>query len=158
MTRPQGCTNFKLRRLSRTVARGYDAGMRELGLTGAQYSLLSHVIKLGSVAPGALAAALGLDASTLTRNVQALMQAGWVTQEPGPDGRSRRVAATPAGQALRAQAQQRWRASQEHINRVLGAERVIALHALLDECNALLDEAAAGTEPAAAPRRDQATT
>lgn len=146
MSKPQGCTNFKLRRLSRTVARGYDADMRGLGLTGAQYLLLSHVLKLGPVAPGALATALGLDASTLTRNLQALQQAGWVAQEPGPDGRSRRVSATPAGQALRAQAQQRWRISQEHVNRVLGAERVVALHALLDECHALLDAAAGQTQ------------
>lgn len=156
MSKPQGCTNFKLRRLSRTVARGYDAGMRELGLTGPQYTLLSHLLKLGPLAPGALAAALGLDASTLTRNLQALLQAGWVVQEPGPDGRTRRVSITPAGQALRAQAQRRWRASQEDLNRVLGSDRVIALHALLDECHALLDEA--GAQPATAPVRAQATT
>jgi DNA-binding MarR family transcriptional regulator len=148
MSTPKGCTNLKLRRLSRTVARGYDADMRPLGLTGAQYALLSHVVRLGPVAPGALAAALGLDPSTLTRNLQALQAAGWVAQAPGPDARSHRLVATEAGQALRTRAQQRWRASQERINAVLGPDRVVALHALLDECAALLDAAAS----------DQATT
>ncbi len=150
MSTPRGCTNLKLRRLSRTVARGYDADMRPLGLTGAQYALLSHVVRLGPVGPGALAAALGLDPSTLTRNLQALQAAGWVAQEPGPDARSRRLVATEAGQALRAQAQRHWRVSQERINAVLGTERVVALHALLDECTALLDAAAQAPAPTAA--------
>lgn len=141
MSSPRGCTNLKLRRLSRTVARGYDADMRPLGLTGAQYPLLSHVVKLGPLAPGALATALGLDPSTLTRNLKPMLAAGWLHQVPGPDARSHRLVATDAGRALRAQAQQRWRVSQEHINQVLGPERVIALHALLDECAALLDAA-----------------
>ena len=47
MSTPRGCTNLKLRRLSRTVARLYDAEMRPLGLNGAQYALLSHVVRLG---------------------------------------------------------------------------------------------------------------
>jgi DNA-binding MarR family transcriptional regulator len=139
--RPKGCTNLKLRRLSRTVARGYDADMRPLGLTGAQYPLLSRVVQQGPIAPGSLATALGLDPSTLTRNLRALLDAGWLVQEPGPDARSHRLVATDAGRALRAPAQQRWRVSQERLNRALGAERVIALHALLDECTALLDAA-----------------
>lgn len=137
----RGCTNLKLRRLSRTVARGYDADMRPLGLTGAQYALLSHLVKLGPVAPGVLAMALGLDPSTLTRNLQALKAAGWAREEPGPDARSRRLVATEAGVALRAQAQRRWRVSQERIQAVLGSDRVEALHALLDECTALLESA-----------------
>jgi DNA-binding MarR family transcriptional regulator len=141
MTSPRGCTNLKLRRLSRTVARGYDADMRPLGLTGAQYALLSHVVKLGPVSPGVLSSTMGLDPSTLTRNLQALQAAGWVVQAPGPDARSRQLVATEAGRALRTQAQQRWRVSQERINQVLGPERVTALHALLDECAALLDTA-----------------
>jgi DNA-binding MarR family transcriptional regulator len=139
---PKGCTNLKLRRLSRTVARGYDADMRPLELTESQYTLLSHVVRLGPIAPGALAQALGLDPSTLTRNLRALLDAGWIAQtspEGRADRRTRPLVATPAGADLRARAQQRWRISQERINRVLGPDRVVALHTLLDECAALLD-------------------
>ena len=134
MSTPRGCTNLKLRRLSRTVARLYDAEMRPLGLNGAQYALLSHVVRLGPVTPGALAAAMGLDPSTLTRTLRPLQQAGWVLQGPGPDARSQHWVATAEGQALRAKAQPHWRRAQESINRQLGAERVAALHALLDTC------------------------
>ena len=129
---------MKLRQLSRAVSRWYDADVRGLGLKGSQYALLSHVVKLAPVQPGALARAMGLDASTLTRNLRPLLDAGWVALQPGPDARSRLVVATPEGSALREQAQRRWRASQERINLTLGPARVIALHALMDECTALL--------------------
>ncbi len=149
MPPPRACTNLKLRRLSRTVSRAYDADMRTLGLTGAQYALLSHVLKLAPVSPGALAQAMGLDPSTVTRNLKALLAGGWVAQQPGADARSRLLVATEAGQALRHQARSRWLHSQQHIEAVLGPERVGALHALLDECAALLEASASGASSAA---------
>ena len=142
---PRGCTNLKLRRLSRAVSRWYDADVRGLGLNGSQYALLSHVVRLAPVQPGALARAMGLDASTLTRNLRPLLHAGWVAMQPGPDARSRLVVATAEGAALREQAQRRWRASQERINLTLGPARVVLLHGLLDDCTALLMQADGGT-------------
>ena len=137
---PQGCTNLKLRQLGRRVGRLYDAEVRALGLKGTQYSLLSHVVKLGPLQPGALALAMGLDPSTLTRNLQPLVAQGWVRLDPGPDARSRLVSATESGQALREQAQRAWKRSQLAVNARLGAARVAQLHALLDECLGLLDD------------------
>ena len=55
--KPQGCTNLKLRQLMRRVAQRYDAEVGQVGLKGTQYSLLSHVIKLGPIRPVDLAAA-----------------------------------------------------------------------------------------------------
>ena len=77
--KPQGCTNMKLRQLMRRVAQRYDAEVGKTGLKGTQYSLLSHVLKLGPVRPGDLARAMKIDASTLTRNLRPLIDAGWVT-------------------------------------------------------------------------------
>ena len=137
-TGPKGCTNFKLRQLMRRVAHHYDAEMAAVGLKTTQYSLLSHVLKLGPIAPGALARAMTMDASTLTRNLKPLTAAGWVELLPGADGRSRSVAITAAGRDKRDQAQRRWKAAQEALNEALGAARVAALHALVDESLALL--------------------
>lgn len=64
---PQGCTNFKLRQLMRRVANHYDVEMARCGLKTTQYSLLSHVLKLGPIRPGDLAAEMKMDASTLTQ-------------------------------------------------------------------------------------------
>ena len=101
---PQGCTNFKLRQLMRRVAAHYDAEMARCGLKTTQYSLLSHVLKLGPIRPGDLAAAMKMDASTLTRNLRPLVDAGWVTLEAGTDADFivLDMAATPA-MALRAE-------------------------------------------------------
>ena len=136
--KPQGCTNMKLRQLMRRVAQRYDAEVGKTGLKGTQYSLLSHVLKLAPVRPGDLARAMTIEASTLTRNLKPLIDAGWVTLDAGADGRSRLVNITPAGRDKRQEAQRRWRTAQESINRTLGVERVLALHALVDDAMELL--------------------
>ena len=137
--KPQGCTNLKLRELSRVVTRHYDAYVAPIGLKNSQYSLLSHVVLLGPMRPGELAARMKLDASTLTRNLQPLIAAGWVVLGPGDDARSRSVAATEAGRAKRAEAQKAWKQAQLALNARLGPERVAALHDLIDGCLAVLD-------------------
>lgn len=131
--RPQGCTNLKLRQLMRRVAQHYDLEVGKTGLKGTQYSLLSHVVKLGPLRPGELARAMKVEPSTLTRNLKPMITAGWIELSAGSDGRSRLVTATDAGREKRTEAQKRWRVAQEAINRILGVERVLALHALIDE-------------------------
>ncbi len=136
--KPRGCTNLKLRQLMRRVAQHYDVEMARVGLKTTQYQLLSYVVQLGPVRPGDLAAAMKMSASTLTRNLRPLIDAGWIELGPGADARSRLVTATEAGREKRREAQRRWRVAQEAINQTLGEQRVVALHALVDECMDLL--------------------
>ncbi|MES2783848.1 MAG: MarR family winged helix-turn-helix transcriptional regulator [Pseudomonadota bacterium] len=136
--KPQGCTNIKLRQLMRRVAQHYDAEVGKTGLKGTQYSLLSYVVKLGPIRPVDLAREMRIDASTLTRNLRPLIDAGYVEQIAGADARSRLVTVTAAGREKRQEAQRRWRVAQEGINRMLKPQRVVALHQMLDECLALL--------------------
>ena len=136
--KPQGCTNLKLRQLMRRVAQLYDAEVGKTGLRGTQYSLLSYVAKLGPIRPVDLAREMKIDASTLTRNLRPLIDGGWLRQDAGPDARSRFVSVTDAGREKRQEAQRRWRVAQEALNDKLGPRRVVALHALLDECQDLL--------------------
>jgi DNA-binding MarR family transcriptional regulator len=112
--------------------------MSKIGLKTTQYSLLSHVLKLGPIRPGELAQAMVVDASTLTRNLKPLVDAGWIEVSAGSDGRSRTVTITDAGRDKRHEAQRRWKAAQESINQLLGVERVLELHALIDDSLALL--------------------
>jgi DNA-binding MarR family transcriptional regulator len=142
--KPQGCTNLKLRQLMRRVTQLYDAEVGKTGLRGTQYSLLSYVVRLGPLRPVDLARAMKLDASTLSRNLRPLIDAGLLTLAAGPDARSRLVEATAAGRDKRQEAQRRWRVAQEALNRRLGAQRVVALHALLDECQQLLADVPEG--------------
>lgn len=137
--KPQGCTNLKLRQLMRRVASHYDAELGKTGLKTTQYSLLSYVVKLGPIRAVDLAAQMKMSSSTLSRNLQPLVAGGWLVMRPGADARSRLINATPEGQAKRAEAQRRWRIAQEGINQALGLDRVLALHALIDESMDLLN-------------------
>lgn len=134
----QGCTNFKLRQLMRRVAHHYDLEMSQAGLKTTQYSLLSHVLKLGPLRPGELAQAMKMSPSTLTRNLKPLVDAGWVELAAGSDARSRTVRITATGNRKREEARLRWKVAQESLNDLLGAGRMLALHALINESMALL--------------------
>jgi DNA-binding MarR family transcriptional regulator len=130
---PVGCTNFKLRQLTRRVTQHYDQHLAGSGLKITQYSLLAHVDKLGPVAPGELARRMDMGASTLTRNLQPLVAAGWLEMGEGADARSRLVHITEAGREVRRLAQRRWKAAQLALNDKLGVATVAALHGLLDQ-------------------------
>ena len=142
--KPQGCTNLKLRQLMRRVAQHYDLEVGVTGLKGTQYSLLSYVCKLGPLRCVDLAREMKVQPSTLTRNLRPLVDAGLLQMDAGADARSRLVSATEAGRAKRQEAQRRWRVAQEAMNERLGARRVVALHALLDECMDLLADVPEG--------------
>jgi DNA-binding MarR family transcriptional regulator len=121
------------------VTRLYDGYVAPTGLKNTQYSLLSHVVLLGPIRPSDLARRMRVDASTLTRNLQPLLAQGWLELGPGEDARSRLVEATAAGRAKRTEGQRAWKQAQLALNERLGATRVAALHALIDECMARLD-------------------
>jgi DNA-binding MarR family transcriptional regulator len=136
----RGCSSFRLRQLSRRVSQQFDQVMSQVDLKTSQYSLLSLVVQLGPVRPSRLAAAMEMDASTLTRNLRPLMAQGWVQLGPGADGRSRLVSITEAGRAKRLAAQREWKRAQTAFNQQLGDDRVRRLHAVIDECLAQLND------------------
>ena len=133
-----GCTNMRLRQMMRRVAHHYDLEMAKVGLKTTQYSLLTYVLKLGPLRPGELAKGMKLNASTLTRNMRPLIDAGWLALEPGSDGRSRTVTITPQGRAKREEARYRWKAAQDSLTDLLGGERVLALHDVINDSLELL--------------------
>jgi DNA-binding MarR family transcriptional regulator len=136
---PRGCSSLKVRRLSGRISQHFDRVIAETGLKTTQYALLNHAARLGPIRPGELARAMGIDASTLTRNLQPLVAAGWLLVGRGDDQRSRAVSLTPAGLAKRAEAQRAWKRAQLSFNERLGVDAVARLHALVDECMARLD-------------------
>ncbi|MEJ6002204.1 MarR family winged helix-turn-helix transcriptional regulator [Paucibacter soli] len=135
---PQGCTNFKLRQLTRLVSQHCESHFADTGLKTTQYSLLAHLDHLGPVQPSELARRMDLDVSTLSRNVQGLVAAGLVEQLEGDDARSHRLQLTEAGRAKRQAMKNSWKRAQLSLNQRLGDDKIEQLHALLDECLALM--------------------
>lgn len=146
LQKPQGCTNLKLRQLMRRVTQHYDDEVGKTGLKGTQYSLLSYVVKLGPIRAVDLAAEMKINTSTLSRNLQPLVACGLLAISPGTDARSRLISATDEGQRKRVEAQRKWRIAQERMNQTLGVQRVVALHALIDEAMALLSSGESGQD------------
>lgn len=127
------CLCTKLRRASRSVTRVYDDALRELGLNVAQYSLLSHLQRLEQPSISNLAEAMGLDRSTLGRNLKVLEGEGLVRVGEGSDQRSRLVQLTAAGLERFERGAKAWEAAQGQLALRLGAEKREALWLLLDD-------------------------
>jgi DNA-binding MarR family transcriptional regulator len=127
-----GCTCDRLRKLTRRITQHYDARLAPAGLRVTQYSLLAHLVHAGPTTMSALARLAEMDRTTLTRNLKPLADAGFVEVAAGADARSRVVSATARGREARSSARELWRRAQDEVNRALGADRVAALHAVLD--------------------------
>lgn len=132
------CTCFAVRRLSRRVTALYDRHLQAAGLKTTQYSLLSWLRKRGALPMADVAHRMGMERSTLTRNVQPLINAGWVRQrralpgESGADPRARLLELTDDGLARFRLASQQWRRAQNKMADLMGSEPLGSLHALID--------------------------
>ncbi|HSI57030.1 MAG TPA: MarR family winged helix-turn-helix transcriptional regulator [Ideonella sp.] len=132
--RARGCTGLRLRSLTRLVTRHYDAALAAAGLRLTQYTLLSYLKSSGEIAHTALAHALGMDRTTLTRNLRPLVEAGWIAQQKSStDARATTLSLTDAGHQQWQQARPLWRTAQDSLNDTLGHQRVIDLHRLLED-------------------------
>ena len=130
---PTSCLCTQLRRASRGVTRRYDDALAAVGLGVAQFSLLRHVQRLGQPSISLLADAMGLDRSTLGRNLRVLEEQGLVQLGEGRDLRAREVRLTEAGLQRIEQALPLWEQVQRELNARLGADRRAELMRLLEE-------------------------
>jgi DNA-binding MarR family transcriptional regulator len=99
---------------------------------------------LGPVSTNALAQALGLDASTVTRQVAALERDGLVARRPDPaDGRSSTITLTPAGLRSMCEVEEERRRRIEALVRDWDDAEQAGLAAALTRLNSSLVETAA---------------
>ncbi|MTW02214.1 MarR family transcriptional regulator [Duganella ginsengisoli] len=135
---PQACTFFQLRKLARTVSRLYDRHLSASGLKTTQFSVLVHV-HVQALPMMQLASLLGAERTTLTRNLKPLADAGWLTVTPGDDPRQRIVTITEAGRDKVRHARRAWRAAQDEMASLMGADALLALHGDLALAQSKLD-------------------
>jgi len=140
------CLCATARAASRELTRRYDAALRPAGLRTTQLSLLSRLEDEGPMTVSRLAARLGLERTSVTRELAVLTGRDLVTVTAGSDRRARIVALTPAGTAALAAAWPYWEAAQEAAFAGLGRERTARL---LDELRAVAALGTPGTEEVA---------
>ncbi len=121
------CICSTARAASRELTRRYDEALRPAGLRTTQLSLLSRLTDEGPLPVTQLAARLGLDRTSLTRELQVLGGRGLVSIDRGDDRRSRVVSLTTAGGETLAAAWPRWEQAQADALADLGDERVTRL-------------------------------
>ncbi|MES2633947.1 MAG: MarR family transcriptional regulator [Pseudomonadota bacterium] len=97
---------FLLRRAHQISAAVFEDECRELGLTPAQFGVLTVLKSHPGLGQSSLARALGFDKVTVLRVLRGLESRGFVTRAPAPDNRRNvSVALSAAGEDLLAQAQ-----------------------------------------------------
>jgi DNA-binding MarR family transcriptional regulator len=117
------CTGFGVRKAARALSRIYDAAMAPAGLRGTQFNLLV-ALSLAKEAPVMkVAEELGLDRTTLTRNLGPLERDGLVESVGADDGRVRRLRLTERGHEVLAGALPRWEEAQRQVVAALGKTR-----------------------------------
>jgi DNA-binding MarR family transcriptional regulator len=115
------CVCLGLQRAARAVARRYDDAFRSLGITSGQFSILAALLGEKSVPLSALADRLGMDRTTLTRNLRPLEANELVGTVPDEeDRRVRGLQLTSKGRTLLDRALPVWAEEQAASNRSLG--------------------------------------
>jgi len=108
------CLCLASRKASRAVTAHYDRALAPHGLRATQFSLLATLELRGATPLGELAKFLGLDRTTLTRNLQPLEDGHWLRSRPAPeDGRSRILSVTERGREAVFAAFPAWRKAQD---------------------------------------------
>jgi len=127
------CVCLGVQRAARGVARRYDEALRSTGITSGQFTILSSLLRDEPTPIGSLAEVLGLDRTTLNRNLSPLEAENLVSTVPDPkDGRVRRIQLTSAGRRKLEVAIPLWRQVQADSNGRLGKGGWQDLRPLLD--------------------------
>jgi len=126
------CACLKVRTASRAVTRLYDDAFRPVGLRATQLTVLIAVALGEAVSIASLSRLLGMDRSTLTRNLRPLEEKGLVALGPEGHHRSRTLSATAKGEQLVRKALPIWEKTQQKIREELTKPHWTNLHAELD--------------------------
>ncbi|MET3900246.1 DNA-binding MarR family transcriptional regulator [Devosia sp. UYZn731] len=108
----QSCRCAAARRQAHKLTRRYDAALRPHDLNIEQFTLLVNLIVGGPTPIALLAERLGLERTTLTRNLAVVSKRGWIDIMRGEDQRERVVVILLAGQQKADDARPAWKRAQ----------------------------------------------
>ncbi|HEX6956751.1 MAG TPA: MarR family winged helix-turn-helix transcriptional regulator [Ferrovibrio sp.] len=130
----EGCTVMRLHMAARLGQQLYGEYMAEAGLTSPQFGTLAFLYRDGVHAVSELAVLLGIDPTTLTRNLRLMEQRGLITQAPAAQDRRRReIRLTAEGHRVFRKALPLWQKAQATLAERLGQLQVADLNRRLDD-------------------------
>lgn len=132
------CVCSQLRRTARLVSVFYDKALANTGLTVTQYALLARIGRSDGLSRTMLAAQLGMDRTTLTRNLLPLERQGLVANKAGEDRREKTLHLSAAGKKKAAAARPHWLAAQRDMLEHMGEGKLQSLRRLLAQTESIL--------------------
>jgi DNA-binding MarR family transcriptional regulator len=120
---PQNCVCFNLRWVTRAVTQFFDAEMRRHGIRPTQGSILAALSAQDSWTMAELSDWLGMERTTLVRNLRPLQRDGLVEVGGGGRGRLVELAITAKGRKQMEKVTPAWRVAQSAVVKTLGEKR-----------------------------------
>ena len=126
------CNCFAVRAAARHVTQFYDQCLAPTGLRTTQFSILAKLKRKGSLTINALAEAMVMDRSTLSRNILPLERDGLIAIEmSAADRRARVLRLTSAGEKRLQAARKLWSQAQDRFELNFGRTRSTEMRALM---------------------------
>jgi DNA-binding MarR family transcriptional regulator len=126
-----GCVCFRLRRAARAVTQFYDRALKRHRLRATQLPILVAASRQESVPLAELARFLGMDRTTLLRNVRPLVRRRLLEVAPSADSRRSEIRTTAGGHALLGEVYPAWKRAQARALKSLrGSDWTRSLEAL----------------------------
>ncbi len=115
------CACKNLRQASRIVTQLYDAALKPAKLKATQFTLLAILNKTGEIPVSKLAARMVIDRTTLSRNLNPLIEKGLIVSTTREDLRVHYVSLTTSGKAAVRKALPLWQQAQKHFIAGMGS-------------------------------------
>ncbi len=112
------CACASLRRAARLVTQLYSHEMGS-SIEPTQFALLSALHQVQGASQGRLGRALGLDKTTMSRNLRLLQKNGWIAPALSGDRRERGYRLTPSGEKILSGAKPGWLRAQAKLRAAL---------------------------------------
>jgi DNA-binding MarR family transcriptional regulator len=135
------CACSQVRRLARKLSSLYDTLLSPEDLTITQYSLLVNIERAGQLSHTVLADKVGMERTTLTRNLRPLTRAKWVAAATGQDRRQHLLQLTAAGRRKLVRSLPLWEEAQRQFLSQIGSESLQELRALLTSAESAVTKA-----------------
>ena len=123
MSAIENCACFNLRSVSRTVTRFFDAEVRHHGVRPTQTPILGALQAKEGWGMTELSEWLGMERTTLVRNLRPLEREGLVQANGGGRGGHVELRITEKGRKMLAKTLPAWRTAQDRVAEILGGER-----------------------------------
>jgi DNA-binding MarR family transcriptional regulator len=132
------CACSQLRRTARAASAIYDRHLAPVGLTVTQYAILVNIGRADRISRTELADLMGMERTTLTRNLQPLERQSLIKTTTGGDRRERLIHLSPAGLKRLEAAYPLWAEAQRFFVAEVGEKGLTQLrHALTTVVGAL---------------------